>query len=114
MKTIKEIAVENRITSIDLVPVLSNNFDNPMFYKYNNLIVLKNSEKKITIYTNRDVKTIRKHIGNVFEYGELKKNSTVANFETIASDGKIYNVIYYNLYFVIYKWSVLLKYNLSF
>jgi hypothetical protein len=58
MKTIKEIAVENRITSIDLVPVLSNNFDNPMFYKYNNLIVLKNSEKKITIYTNRDVKTI--------------------------------------------------------
>ena len=58
MQTIKEIAVKNRITSIDLVPVLSNSLDNPMFYKYNNLIVLKNSEKRINIYTNRNVKTI--------------------------------------------------------
>ncbi len=46
---------------------------------------------------NRDVKTIGKHIGNVFSDGELEKFSVVANFATTASDGKTYNVEYYNL-----------------
>jgi hypothetical protein len=60
------------------------------------------NRNQISKLFDRDVKTIGKHIGNVFEYGELKKNSTVANFETIASDGKIYNVIYYKLPLPIY------------
>ncbi|MDD4739201.1 MAG: virulence RhuM family protein [Bacteroidales bacterium] len=46
---------------------------------------------------NRDIKTIGKHINNVFEEGELDKNSVVANFATTASDGKTYQVEYYNL-----------------
>jgi hypothetical protein len=45
----------------------------------------------------RDVKTIGKHINNVFKDKELEKVSVVANFETTASDGKTYNVEYYNL-----------------
>ncbi|KIM03474.1 MAG: DNA-binding protein [Sulfurovum sp. FS06-10] len=45
----------------------------------------------------RDVKTIGKHIGNVFDDGELEKFSVVANFATTATDGKTYTVEYYNL-----------------
>ena len=45
----------------------------------------------------RDKSTISRHIKNIFKDGELDRDSVVANFATTASDGKIYNVIYYNL-----------------
>ena len=45
----------------------------------------------------RDVKTIGKHINNVFQEGELQKDAVVANFATTASDGKRYQVDHYNL-----------------
>ena len=41
--------------------------------------------------------TISRHIKNIFNEGELQQNSVVANFATTASDGKTYNVTYYNL-----------------
>ena len=46
---------------------------------------------------DRDKSTISRHIKNVFEEGELARNSVVANFATTASDGKTYQVDYYNL-----------------
>ncbi len=45
----------------------------------------------------RDKSTISRHIKNIFEDGELVRNSVVANFATTASDGKNYQVDYYNL-----------------
>ena len=45
----------------------------------------------------RDKSTISRHIKNVFSEGELEKNSVVANFATTATDGKDYQVDYYNL-----------------
>lgn len=45
----------------------------------------------------RDKSTISRHIKNIFDEGELSKNSVVANFATTASDGKVYQVDYYNL-----------------
>ena len=45
----------------------------------------------------RDKSVISKHIKNVFEGGELRQNSVVANFATTAADGKTYQVVYYNL-----------------
>lgn len=48
----------------------------------------------------RDVKTIGKHINNVFSEGELNKDATVANFATVQMEGerKIERQIeYYNL-----------------
>ncbi len=45
----------------------------------------------------RDVKTIGKHVNNVFREGELEKNAVVANFATTAADGKTYQVEHYNL-----------------
>ena len=46
---------------------------------------------------DRDVKTIGKHINNVFKDGELDKNSVVAKFATTAEDNKVYQVEHYNL-----------------
>ena len=45
----------------------------------------------------RDKSTISRHIKNVFEEKELDINRVVANFATTASDGKTYQVDYYNL-----------------
>ena len=49
---------------------------------------------------NRDVKTIGKHITNVFSEGELNKVATVANFATVQTEGTRTierQVEYYNL-----------------
>lgn len=46
---------------------------------------------------DRDIKTIGKHISNVFAEGELEQDSVVAFFATTANDGKIYKTQYYNL-----------------
>ena len=46
---------------------------------------------------DRDIKTVGKHINNVFKEGELDKKSVVANFATTAADGKTYQVEHYNL-----------------
>lgn len=40
---------------------------------------------------------ISMHLKNIFDEGELEKNSVVKKFLTTASDGKKYNVLHYNL-----------------
>lgn len=45
----------------------------------------------------RDKSTISRHIKNIFEEQELTRESVVANYATTASDGKKYQVDYYNL-----------------
>lgn len=52
---------------------------------------------QLSFLFGRDIKTIGKHVNNVFREGELDKNSVVANFATTAVDGKIYQVDHYNL-----------------
>ena len=53
------------------------------------------NRKQLAELFGRDVKTIGKHINNALK--EELDNSVVANFATTASDGKVYNVDYYNL-----------------
>jgi hypothetical protein len=45
----------------------------------------------------RDKSVISRHIKNLFKEGELTRDAVVANFATTASDGKTYQVDYYNL-----------------
>lgn len=45
----------------------------------------------------RDKSTISRHIKNIFDEGELTRESVVANFATTATDGKTYHVDHYNL-----------------
>jgi Virulence protein RhuM family len=52
---------------------------------------------QLSLLFDRDIKTIGKHVNNVFREGELTKDSVVAIFATTANDGKIYQMDYYNL-----------------
>lgn len=82
-----------------------------VFYRSSdNKIELQVNLEKETVWLNRqqlaelfdrDIKTIGKHINNVFEEGELQENSVVAKFATTASDRKVYQVEHYNLDVVI-------------
>ena len=45
------------------------------------------NRSQIASLFNRDVKTIGKHINNVFKEGELQKTSTVAKFATVQNEG---------------------------
>ena len=45
----------------------------------------------------RDKTVVLRHLHNIFKTKELDKHSVVANFATTATDGKVYNVDYYNL-----------------
>ena len=49
----------------------------------------------------RNKSTISRHIKNIFETGELVEDSVVAKNATTATDGKIYQVAYYNLDMII-------------
>ena len=64
--------------------------------KFENETVWLNRNQLSELF-GRDVKTIGKHINNIFIEGELTKNSVVANFATTALDGKTYQVDHYNL-----------------
>lgn len=55
---------------------------------------------QLSVLFNRDVKTIGKHINNALSE-ELSNISVVAKFATTASDGKIYQVEYYNIDMII-------------
>jgi len=62
------------------------------------------NRNQISKLLGRDVKTIGKHIGNVFKENELEKYSTVANFATVQNEGGrevTRDVEYYNLDVVI-------------
>jgi hypothetical protein len=52
---------------------------------------------KIAQLFGRDKSTVSRHLKNIFKEGELESSSVVANFATTATDGKIYQVDYYNL-----------------
>jgi len=83
--------------------------------KDNQMIIFTTDDEKVSIDTRfdgetawltldqmaelfeRDKSTISRHIKNVFEEGELERDSVVANFATTAADGKTYQVDYYNL-----------------
>jgi len=54
------------------------------------------NRQQIAVLFNRDIKTIGKHINNALKE-ELSDILVIAKFATTATDGKIYQVDYYNL-----------------
>ncbi|WP_242916403.1 RhuM family protein [Pontibacter liquoris] len=52
---------------------------------------------QLTDLFGRDKSVISRHLKNVFQSEELNRDAVVANFATTASDGKTYQVDYYNL-----------------
>ena len=59
------------------------------------------SQKQLEVLCDRDKSVISRHIKNIFKDEELDKNSVVAKNATTATDGKIYQVEYYNLDMII-------------
>ena len=55
-----------------------------------------NQEQLVKLY-NSSKSNISEHIKHIFEDKELEESSTVRNFRTVASNGKTYNMLYYNL-----------------
>jgi len=51
----------------------------------------------MVVLFDRDKSVISRHIKNIFREGEFDKKSVVAKYATTASDGKTYQVEYFNL-----------------
>lgn len=52
---------------------------------------------QLSVLFERNKSTISRHLKNIFEEGELERDSVVAKIATTATDGKTYRVDYYNL-----------------
>lgn len=52
---------------------------------------------QLSVLFERNKSTISRHLKNIFEEGELERDSVVAKIATTAADGKTYRVDYYNL-----------------
>ena len=81
----------------------------------NDIVIFKNGELELEVSVSedrntvwlsldqmaelfsRDKSTISRHIKNLFNEGELDRNSVVAKFATTAADRKTYQVDYFNL-----------------
>ncbi|MFY4808527.1 RhuM family protein [Aliarcobacter butzleri] len=59
------------------------------------------SQKQLEVLFDRDKSVISRHIKNIFKENELDKNAVVAKNATTATDGKVYQVEYYNLDMII-------------
>lgn len=55
------------------------------------------TQEQLSILFGKAKSTISEHIKHIFEEGELQSESVVRNFRTTATDGKAYNVNFYNL-----------------
>lgn len=62
------------------------------------------NRQQMAVLFDRDVKTIGKHINNIFREWALKQDWVIAKIATTATDGKIYQVEYYNLDVIISVW----------
>ena len=87
-------------------PLQSNNKGEIIVYQPDNSLKLAVRLEDETVWLslnqisklfNRDKSVISRHIKNIFEEKELLINSVIANFATTATDGKIYQVEYFNL-----------------
>lgn len=55
------------------------------------------SQAQLCELFDKDKRIISEHIQNIFKEGELIEQSVIRKFRTTASDGKNYQVTYYNL-----------------
>ncbi|PIZ93869.1 MAG: cell filamentation protein Fic [Candidatus Magasanikbacteria bacterium CG_4_10_14_0_2_um_filter_41_10] len=55
------------------------------------------SQKMMAELFGVDIRTISEHLQNIFKLAELSEKTVIRNFRTTASDGKTYEVNFYNL-----------------
>ena len=59
------------------------------------------TQEQMALLFGRDQSVIARHVGNIFKEGELSRDSVYAKNAYTASDGKTYQVAFYNLDVVI-------------
>ncbi len=59
------------------------------------------TQKQISSLFETERSVVTKHINNVFRTGELARNAVCAKFAHTAGDGKVYQIIFYNLDMII-------------
>lgn len=94
MTTNNNSSLENSLSNIEIYQSADGEAD--IRVQFDNDSVWLNRHQLAELF-DRDVKTVGKHINNVFKEGELDKNSVVAKFATTAEDNKVYQVEHYNL-----------------
>ena len=55
------------------------------------------TQEQMSVLFGRDQSVIARHISNIFKEGELDRDSVYAKFAYTASDGKTYQVAFFNL-----------------
>ena len=97
-------------TSLSVNEVSAKEQNQIILYRPNDTISLEVRLENDTVWLTQEMmsdlfqrnkSTISRHIKNIFQEKELLEASVVAKFATTASDGKIYQVDYYNLDVVI-------------
>ena len=104
----KQTAMEE--TSLSVNEVSAKEQNQIILYRPNDTISLEVRLENDTVWLTQEMmsdlfqrnkSTISRHVKNIFQEKELLEESVVAKFATTASDGKIYQVDYYNLDVVI-------------
>lgn len=97
-------------TSLSVNEVSAKEQNQIILYRPNDTISLEVRLENDTVWLTQEMmsdlfqrnkSTISRHVKNIFQEKELLEESVVAKFATTASDGKIYQVDYYNLDVVI-------------
>lgn len=76
------------------------NNNNNIEVKIVNNTVWLNQEQIVNLY-HSSKSNVSEHIKHIIEDGELEENLTVRKFRTVASNGKTYNMNYYNLEMIV-------------
>ena len=94
MKKNKQIVKQNSFTEFLLYTTPNGKVKVEIFLHDENIWL---TQSKIAELFRVDRSVITKHLKNIFEIGELQKNSVCANFAHTADDGKAYQTHFYNL-----------------
>lgn len=91
---------ETEQTQGDIIIYQTDSGDTKIDVKMHDETVWLNQAQLVELYQTSK-SNISEHISNIFAEGELEEGSVVRFFRTTASDGKTYNVKYYNLDMII-------------
>ena len=90
----KKLSIRDELTEFLLYTTPNGNVKVEIFFYDENVWL---TQKRMAELFGVGVNTINYHLKEVFNSGELEKNSVIRKYRTTANDGKKYNTTYYNL-----------------
>ena len=92
--TKSHLKITNKLTEFLLYTTPIGKVKVEIFFRNENIWL---TQKRMAELFGVNVPAISKHLKNIFESSELKKNSVISILETTAEDGKNYSTKFYNL-----------------